>query len=189
MADNDLALGRVVEALSASPFWWSTVVLVIEDDAQNGPDHVDSHRSLLFVISPWNHAGTVHRFVNTTDVLATIEETLGLDALSQFDHYGRPLRTFTGWADLQPYRALVPSVPLGERNPPAGAAAQASAQLDLRVEDAADEDAFNRILWEAIKGRERPYPGPTRMALGDAVIASARNGATPPEVSYNGRRR
>ncbi|HEX4684634.1 MAG TPA: alkaline phosphatase family protein, partial [Gemmatimonadaceae bacterium] len=88
-ADNDLALGRMIEALSRSPFWKNTVVFVVEDDAQNGPDHVDGHRAPVFVISPWSRSGALHRFTNTTDVLRTIEEILGLESLSQFDYFGR----------------------------------------------------------------------------------------------------
>src|SRR5262249_1747337 len=91
MADNDLALGRIVEALSRSRFWRSSVVFVVEDDAQAGPDHVDSHRSVLLAISPWTRGGVSHRFVNTTDVLATIEEILGLQPMSQFDRFAPPL--------------------------------------------------------------------------------------------------
>src|SRR5512141_342100 len=87
VADNDLALGRVVEALSRSRFWSSTVVFVLEDDAQDGPDHVDSHRSPVLVISPWSRGGVSHRFANTTDVLATIAEILHLPPLSQFQLY------------------------------------------------------------------------------------------------------
>jgi DNA-binding beta-propeller fold protein YncE len=168
MADNDLALGRIVEALSRSPFWTRTVVLVVEDDAQNGPDHVDSHRSLLFVVSPWSRKGTVRRFVNTTDVLATIEELLDLDALSQFDHHGRPLRDV--WAsapDTSPYQAIVPSVALDEKNPEKGPGTEASRGLDLEAEDRADETALNRILWEAIKGPAAVYPTPVRMSLAE----------------------
>ncbi len=165
MADNDLALGRMIEALSRSPFWENTVVFVLEDDAQNGPDHVDSHRSPLLVISPYNRPGTLHRFANTTDVLRTIEEILGLESMSQFDYYGRPLRdVFSDRADLRPYSALIPAVPLTEMNPPAGPNATASAALDLSIEDVADEDAFNRVLWSAIKGEGVPYPGATRMS-------------------------
>ena len=120
MADNDLALGRMVEALSKSPFWKSTVVFVLEDDAQNGPDHVDSHRSPFFAISPWAADGVFHRFANTTDVLATIEEILGLGTLSQFDHFGRPLHEiWRNTPDLRPYVALTPAVSLDEVNPPA----------------------------------------------------------------------
>src|SRR5205085_9943207 len=110
-ADNDLALGRLVEAVSQSPYWKDTVFFVLEDDAQSGPDHVDSHRSVLLAISAYNKPGVVHRFVNTTDVIATIEQILGLDSLSQFDHYGRPLREiFASEADLRPYELLKPSI-------------------------------------------------------------------------------
>ncbi len=171
MADNDLALGRIIEALSKSPFWKSTVVFVIEDDAQDGPDHVDSHRSPLLVISPYNRGKVFHRFANTTDVLATIEDILGLGRMSQFDHYGRPLREI--WEttpDLTPYAALVSSVPLDEKNPKRGALAEASKKLVLEKEDMSNDDVFNRILWGAIKGDKR-YPGPTRMSALEAKVS------------------
>jgi DNA-binding beta-propeller fold protein YncE len=164
MADNDLALGRVIEALSRTTFWKNTVVFVLEDDAQNGPDHVDSHRSPLFVVSPYNRSGVIHRFANTTDALRTIEEILGLSSLSHFDYYGRPLREI--WAktpDLRPYRALTPAVSLDERNPANTPEARESELLDLRIEDIADEDRFNRVLWATIKGRNVPYPGTRRV--------------------------
>ena len=165
MADNDLALGRIVEAVSKSVFWRNTVIFVLEDDAQAGPDHVDSHRSVLLTISAYNAGGVVHRFVNTTDVIATMEELLGLGSLSQFDHHGRPLRDIFGkTADLQPYTAYVPSVSLTETNPAGGRAARASERLDFRFEDIADEGAFNHVLWWAIKGEDVPYPGPRRMS-------------------------
>jgi hypothetical protein len=103
VADNDLALGRVVAAISRTPFWKDTAIFVVEDDAQDGPDHVDSHRSVLLVISPYNRSGAFHRFVNTTDVVATIEEILGIEPLSQFDYFGRPLREiFSADPDLRP---------------------------------------------------------------------------------------
>lgn len=167
MADNDLALGRIVEALSNSRFWKDTVVFVLEDDAQAGPDHVDSHRSVLLVISPYTRPGTVHRFVNTTDVLATIEEILGLRSLSHFDHFGRPLAgIFAAEPDLRPYRALQPSVPWTEVNPPAGAGARASAELDLEEVDSGQDALFNAALWQAVKG-DVPFPGTTRASLLD----------------------
>jgi DNA-binding beta-propeller fold protein YncE len=171
MADNDLALGRMIEALSRSPFWKSTVVFVLEDDAQDGPDHVDSHRSPLLVISPFNRGRVMHRFANTTDVLATIEDILGLGRMSQFDHYGRPLREiWDATPDLSPYSALTPSVSLKEVNPRRGAMADASKKLTLKVEDTSDEDLFNRILWTTIKGDE-PYPGTRRMSALDVKVA------------------
>ena len=137
MADNDLALGRIIEALSRTPFWESTAVFVLEDDAQNGPDHVDSHRSVLMVISPWSQRGVHHRWTNTTDVVATMTEILGIGSLSQFDFHGRPLR---------------------------GIWAEASEELDLRFEDSGQDDFFNEILWRMLKGPDVPYPGPSRMS-------------------------
>jgi DNA-binding beta-propeller fold protein YncE len=168
MADNDLALGRVVEGLSRSPFWQSSVVFVVEDDAQNGPDHVDSHRAPFFVVSPWVRDGVHHRFTNTTDALATMEEILGLDALSPFDYYGRPLRDiWRATPDLRPYTALRSSVPLDERNTPTSPGARESAALSLGIEDVADEDVFNRILWRVHLGDRRPYPGARRMSAAE----------------------
>jgi YVTN family beta-propeller protein len=168
MADNDLALGRIVEALSRSPYWKNTAVFVLEDDAQDGPDHVDSHRSPMLVISAYNRGKVFHRFANTTDVVATIEDILHLDRMSQFDNYSRPLREiWEATPDLTPYTPLHSSVPLTEKNPPRTALAKASSKLVLDKVDMADEDLFNRILWSTIKG-DKPYPGPTRMSALEA---------------------
>jgi YVTN family beta-propeller protein len=165
VADNDLALGRLVDALSHSPFWKNTVVFVMEDDAQDGPDHVDSHRSPLLVISPYTHGGVLHRFTSTTDVLRTMEEILHLDALSQFDHYGHPLRdVWRDTPDTAPFTALTPSIPLDERNPGRGRAARGSRRLDLGEADAADMDLLNRVLWMVVKGEGVAYPGTHRMS-------------------------
>ena len=178
LADNDLALGRMVEALSRTPFWRNTVIFVVEDDAQNGPDHVDSHRAPFLAISAWSRPGPVHRWTNTTDVLATIEEALGLGRMSQFDTYARPLRDV--WAstpDLRPYTALTPAISLDEQNTAANttpADARTSAHLVLDVEDAADEDTFNRVLWRTIKGATAPYPTTqARRASGHALALAA----------------
>jgi YVTN family beta-propeller protein len=171
MADNDLALGRIIEALSKSPYWKNTVVFVLEDDAQDGPDHVDSHRSPLLVISAYSRGKVFHRFANTTDVVATIEDILGLGRMSQFDHYGRPLREiWEATPDLTPYTHLVSVVPLDEKNPPRTALAEASKKLRLEKEDLSDDDLFNRILWGAIKG-DKSYPGPTRMSALEAKVS------------------
>ena len=170
VADNDLALGRIVAALSRSPFWQNTVVFVLEDDAQNGPDHVDSHRSPLLVISAWNRPGVFHRFANTTDVIRTIEEILGLGSMSQFDGYGRPLREI--WADQpdpRPFDALTPTQSLDAVNPPRDRAARESRRFDLSRADAIDDDAFSRVIWLAVKGEGVPYPGATRMSALEAV--------------------
>jgi phosphoesterase family protein len=169
VADNDLALGRIVEAVSRSRFWASTAIVVLEDDAQDGPDHVDSHRSPLLIVSPWTRPGVYHRFANTTDVLRTIEELLGLGQLSQFDRWGRPLREI--WAerpDSAPYAAITPVQPLDAMNPPRTRAARETRHLDLSRVDAADMDRFNRVLWMAVKGEDAPYPGVHRMAALEA---------------------
>jgi sugar lactone lactonase YvrE len=171
MADNDHALGRMVDALSHSPFWKDTVLFSLEDDAQAGPDHVDSHRSVLLAVSAYSRPGVVHRFVNTTDVMATVEEILGLGTLSQFDHFGRPLRElFASEPDLTPYSALPVGVPWTEVNPPGTKAAAASARLDLDEVDAAEDDLFNRVLWSTIKGEAAPYPEPRTIPLREIVL-------------------
>ncbi len=170
MADNDLALGRIVEGLSHSRFWGSTVVFVLEDDAQDGPDHVDSHRSVLLAISAWSRGGVSHRFVNTTDVLATVEQILGLPSLSAFDHFGRPLgEIWSDTPDLRPYTALTPSQALTELNVASGPDARRSARVDLTQADRVDDDAFNRILWRTIKGSGVPYPASRRSAVQEFV--------------------
>jgi YVTN family beta-propeller protein len=165
MADNDLALGRIVEAVSRTKYWPETAIFVLEDDAQNGPDHVDSHRSPFLLISPWARSGVRHRFANTTDVLRTIEELLGLQSLSQFDHFGRPLRdVWRSAPDATPYVALAPATKLDERNPRTGQGARLSRGLELRMEDQADEALFNRVLWLAAKGTAAPMPAPRRIS-------------------------
>ncbi len=158
MADNDHALGRMVEAVSRSPYWRNTVFFVLEDDAQNGPDHVDSHRSLLLVISAYSKSGAIHRWTNTTDVVATMLAILGAPNLSQFDTHARPLRDiWNATADLAPFTVLVPAVDSLAVNPKATRGARESARLELAQEDRADEALFNRVLWRTIKGRA-PYP-------------------------------
>jgi YVTN family beta-propeller protein len=176
MADNDLALGRMVEAVSRSPFWRSTAIFVLEDDAQDGPDHVDSHRSPLLVISPWARAGVHHRWANTTDVIATMAEILGLGSLSQFDFYGEPLRDIWRSApDAAPYTALRPEVPLDERNVAGAPGSAESEDLDLAFEDRIPDDEFNRILWRAIKGEGVAYPEPEQLSAPEWAGVAARS--------------
>ncbi|HWZ58563.1 MAG TPA: SMP-30/gluconolactonase/LRE family protein [Gemmatimonadaceae bacterium] len=177
VADNDLALGRMIDALSHTPMWKSTVVFVLEDDAQSGADHVDSHRSPLLVISPYSRRGVTHRFANTTDVLATMEEILGLGALSQFDHFGRPLRdAFTTTADTTPYTAVTPSVPLDEMNPDTGALARLSRRMNFHDPDRVDDALLNSVLWRTIKGPLTPEPPPRRASTLD-MTSVPRSGA------------
>ena len=158
MADNDLALGRIVQALSRTPYWKDTVIFVLEDDAQAGPDHVDSHRSPFFAISAYNRPGTAHRFINTTDVIAAIEDILGMGRLSKFDYFSRSLADiFAPAPDLSPFEAITPRQDLNEKNPPNTAAARLSEGLDLSAPDRADDQLYNRILWLMLKGNT-PQP-------------------------------
>ena len=172
MADNDFALGRIVDAVSHSPFWKDTVIFVLEDDSQNGPDHVDSHRSPLFAISAYSRGGTIHRFANTTDVVAAIEDILSLDRLSKFDYFSRSLAdAFTDNPDPTPYDALKPTWDMNEMNAANTAAARASANIDLTDEDRVPDDQFNRILWGMMKG-DTPMPGMKDMSPLHAYAAS-----------------
>ena len=166
MADNDLALGRIVQALSHSPYWKDTVVFVVEDDAQAGPDHVDSHRSVFFTISAYNRPGTVHRFANTTDVIAAIEDILGMGRLSKFDYFSRSMAdVFAPTPDLTPYDPITPKQDLNEKNAPNTKAALMSEGLDLSAPDRADDEAYNRVLWFMLKGDTPPPVARNRAPL------------------------
>ena len=173
VADNDYALGRIVEALSKSPFWKTSAIFVVEDDAQAGADHVDSHRSPVLVISPYSHTGVRHRFANTTDLIATIEGLLHLGSLSQFDHYGQPMmEAFTSAADTTPYVALQPTTSLDEINPAKGPLAALSRRLRLDKEDQSDDALFNTVLWRVVKGPNVPEPKPRRASMLDLTWPS-----------------
>jgi DNA-binding beta-propeller fold protein YncE len=159
-ADNDYALGMIVEALSRSKFWGSTAIFVLEDDAQNGPDHVDSHRSPAYLLSAYTHTGTVDSHMyNTTSVLRTIELILHLRPMTHFDAGARPMvAAFSQQASLAPYQAEKPRISLEERNPANSATAARSAQMDFSQADLNDDDALNDILWRAIRGTDPPAP-------------------------------
>jgi DNA-binding beta-propeller fold protein YncE len=166
MADNDLALGRIVQALSHSPYWKDTVIFVVEDDAQAGPDHTDSHRAPFYAISAYNRSGTVHRFINTTDVVAAIEDILGMGRLSKFDYFSRPLADiFAPVPDPTPYDPIVPTQDLSEKNPQNTAAARMSEGLDLSAPDRVDDQLYNRILWLMLKGDIPPPVAQSHAAL------------------------
>ncbi len=167
LADNDLALGRIVEGVSKSRFWAHTCILVVEDDPQFGLDHVDGHRSVLLAVSPY----TKRKFVDSTNytqtgVVKTIELMLGLPPMNQMDLCATPLRKcFADKPDLTPYAAVPNRVPLDELNPPLGKLkgaalhwAKKSLELDFDREDEADEDTLNRILWHSVRGYDTPYP-------------------------------
>lgn len=163
-ADNDQAVGMIVEAISKSKFWGSTAIFILEDDAQNGPDHIDSHRSPAFVISPYVKRRQVDSHMyNTTSMLRTIEMILGLRPMTQFDAAAPPMSAvFQSTADLTPYTLEKPRTPLDEHNPPRAAGLADNMKFDR--EDENDDDALNDLLWRAI--RKDPPPAPVRSYWG-----------------------
>lgn len=159
-ADNDYALGQIVDSVSHSKLWGTTAIFVIEDDAQNGPDHVDSHRAPVLVISPYTHRGIVDSAMyNQTSVLRTMELIVGLRPMTQFDAAARPMfASFSRQADSKPYAVIPPKVSLTERNPANGPGAAASARMDFSDADLADDDELNEVLWRMIKHTAAPPP-------------------------------
>jgi DNA-binding beta-propeller fold protein YncE len=165
VAENDLALGRLVEAISSSAVYWKdSAVFVLEDDAQSGPDHVDSHRSVLLAASPFARRAAVdHTFYTTSGVLRTIELILGLPPMSQYDAAATPMyNAFSGTPNLSAYQRSVPRVPMTETNLPSSFGAAASMAMDFSVEDRAPEGLLNEIIWRSVKGADSPMPPPRR---------------------------
>jgi DNA-binding beta-propeller fold protein YncE len=158
VADNDQSVGIMVEGLSKSKFWASTAMFILEDDAQDGADHVDSHRSPAYVISPYTRRGVVDSTLyNTTSVLRTIELILGLKPMTVFDAGATPMaNAFQNAPNLAVYHNEPPRVPLDEKNPERSATAERSMKLDFSASDMADEHELNDILWIAIKGTTPP---------------------------------
>jgi DNA-binding beta-propeller fold protein YncE len=167
VADNDIGLGMVVEAVSRSKFWPQTAIFVVEDDAQNGPDHVDAHRTIAFVISPYTKRGVVDSTMySTASMLRTMELILGLRPMSQFDAAALPMfHSFTSKADLRPYQAVPANVDLKQRNPKTAWGADLSRKMDFTKEDAADDLLLNEVIWRSIRGANSPMPAPKRAAF------------------------
>lgn len=171
VADNDLALGRIVEAVSKSPEWAKTAIFVIEDDAQAGPDHVDGHRTVYACYSPYVKRGFVDsNFYTTVSMVRTIEKMLNLPPMNRIDALTPPLNEcFTDTPDLTPFAAVPNRTPIGEMNPPRAALSPAkrkwfdlSASLDWTHIDGADFQSLNQIIWQDLHGT-KPYPFPERL--------------------------
>jgi YVTN family beta-propeller protein len=167
VAENDLALGMLVEGLSKSRFWPEMAVFVVEDDAQNGPDHVDAHRSVALVAGAWVKRGAVvSAMYSTASVLRTMELILGLPPMSQFDAAARPMYAcFADAPDPAPYVRREATWRLDERNAATAWGAERSAGFDISREDAADDIAFNEVIWRSVKGADSPMPTPRRAAF------------------------
>ncbi len=179
VADNDYAVGQFVDLLSHSPIWEHTAIFVLEDDAQDGPDHVDCHRSPCYVISPYVKAGTVdHTFYNTDSVLHSMEQILGLPPMSQYDRMATSIAVFGATPDQsRPFNAVLPAASVvTEKNPelaqmsrkdPRRRLALASLKMDFEHPDAAPPGPLNEILWKTVRGVNSKMPKPRHsLALG-----------------------
>jgi YVTN family beta-propeller protein len=175
VADNDYALGLMVEAVSNSPYWKDTAIVVVEDDAQDGPDHVDAHRSVALVISAYNKPGMlVHEFHNTVSLIRTIELLLGIEPMNQLDATATPINIFRAEPDLRPYKVLLPNI--ADDNlvtaPPRDVATaywiRRTEEQDLERADMADPEILNRIIWFSVRGNV-PMPSVARLPAFDAM--------------------
>jgi len=167
VADNDLALGRIVEAVSKSKFWKETAIFVVEDDAQNGADHVDAHRTVALVISPHTKHGVKDSSLySTSSMLRSIELILGLKPMSQFDAAARPMyASFQAEPDTKPYEHLVPDADMKAINPKTAWGAKQAEEMDLSKPDAVDDLLMNEMIWRSVRGEESAMPPPVRAAF------------------------
>ena len=167
VADNDLSVGMFIEYLSKSPVWKESVVFIVEDDAQNGPDHVDAHRSPAYVIGPHVKRNFVdHTSYTTSGILRTIELILGLPPMSQYDAGAVPLwKCFTPTPDYTGYTALPAMIDISEKNMVWNELSRRSAQFDFTKEDRAPDLEFNEVIWKGIKGINAVMPAPKRAAF------------------------
>jgi hypothetical protein len=167
VASNDLALGRIVDAVSHSKSWPEIAIFVIEDDAQNGPDHVDAHRTVGLVISPYTKRSHLDSSqYSTVSMLRTIELVLGLLPLSQYDAAARPMfASFTDKPNLTPYTLEPARIDLNAVNAPTAYGAERSSRMDFSAYDRVDDFELNEILWRAVKGNDAPIPPAVRRAI------------------------
>jgi len=163
VAENDYAIGKLVEAVSRSRYWKDTAIFILEDDSQNGPDHVDMHRSPAFVISAYNRPGTlIHEFHTTVSLVRTLEILLGLPSMNQLDAAAPPIDIFRDQADARPYEAVMPEVALDNLMVPKAPDARTAfwmkrtGEQDFLRPDQADADALNRIIWFSVRGDTYP---------------------------------
>ena len=167
VADNDYAVGLFVEYLSKSPIWKESVVFILEDDAQNGADHVDAHRSPAFIAGGLVKRKMVdHTMYTTSGMLRTLELILGIPPMSQYDAAAEPMwRCFTNKVDNTPFKSIIPTINLKEKNIKQDKLAILSASLDFSKEDNVPDLLFNQLLWKAIKGENTQVPAPRRSAF------------------------
>jgi YVTN family beta-propeller protein len=167
VADNDWTVGMFVEYLSKSPIWKEAAIFIVEDDAQNGPDHVDAHRTTAYVAGGFVKRKFIdHTMYSTTSMLRTIELILGIPPMTQFDAAAEPMwRCFTSTPDLTPFVSVPSNVDLNEINSVVNKWQQKSETFDFSKEDAVPDLEFSEVIWYAVKGEGVPFPGPRRSAF------------------------
>ena len=167
VADNDLAVGRMLDHLSHSPIWKESVVFILEDDAQNGPDHVDAHRSPVFVAGPYvKRNAVIHTMYSTSGVLRTMELILGLPPMSQYDAAAIPMYDcFTDQPDFTPYTFKPAEINIHQINVAVNESSKRSEKFDFSKEDAAPDLDLNEVVWKAVKGENSVMPAPKRSAF------------------------
>ncbi len=167
VGDNDLAVGQFIEHLSKSPIWKESVVFVLEDDAQDGPDHIDAHRSPVYVVGPYVKRNTViHEMYSTSGVLRTMELILGLPPMSQYDAAAKPMyECFTSKPDLTPYVVKPAQVDLEQRNIADNESSKRSQFFNLAKEDKVPDLDLNEVIWKYVKGENSAMPAPKRSAF------------------------
>jgi YVTN family beta-propeller protein len=167
VADNDLAVGMFIEYLSKSPIWKETAVFIIEDDAQNGADHVDAHRTTGYIAGGYvkrNYAD--HTMYSTTSMLRTMELILGIPPMTQYDAAAAPMwRSFSATADVTPFTSIPANADMNEKNTVSNKWQKRSEEFNFAREDAAPDLEFSEVLWHAIKGDKIAFPGPKRAAF------------------------
>jgi len=188
VADNDYAVGRLVEAVSSSAYWKDTAIFIVEDDAQSGPDHVDSHRSVALVISAYNKPGAlIHKFHSTVSMIRTIELLLGIAPMNQLDASAVPMDIFQVAPDLTPYKAVLPTIAadnLLTHKPKDKAAAEwmkKSNRQNFAHADMADPKVLNAVIWFACTGSSADLPQPAQLPAYQAMqlgIANLNDGAS-----------
>jgi len=167
VADNDWAVGLFVEYLSKSPIWKETAIFIVEDDAQNGPDHVDAHRTTAYVAGGYVKRGFVdHTPYSTSSMLRTMELILGLPPMTQYDASAVPMwRSFSKTPNLKPFQSIPAKVDLNEKNVKMNALAKKSMGFDFSKEDRVNDMEFNEVIWKAVKGENSQMPAPRRSAF------------------------
>jgi hypothetical protein len=167
VAENDVALGRMIDVITHSRFWKESAIFVLEDDAQDGPDHVDAHRSPALVISPYTRRKALDSTMYTTSgMLRTIELILGIEPMSQYDASATPMyAAFQNDPDLTPYQQLPARISLQETNPKTAYGAKDSMVMNFKVPDQIPMRRMNEILWKSIRGEASIMPPPVRAAF------------------------